>query len=386
MKPTVPPDSTTPADTSAPIAASRSAPPSPASRAASPTCAPSPSALSARASAAAAGASRARRSSTALATPRGTIAPTSSAAAAVGSMPRAASFVEQLADEERVAARHLEARADEPIVGLVGQPGGDQCADGRLRQGRWAQQLRGGIGNERRRLGRQRGIERPGGEDERERLPLEPARDERERARRRRVAPLQVVDHEHERRIGGEVGGEPVQAVLPRVAGIAGGWTWRRRPGGRGRSGEHVRGQRRRSRQPAVALAGVGLQQWALEELAHDPEREPLLELRRPRHKDAEAEVRRPHACLLEQPRLPHPRGALDDQGSPRPLPHGAQRGADALELVLALEQRGRPGKRGLVHAQIDRKPRTRPAQCSGVDVRGCARCAECRSGRPCLL
>ena len=170
------------------------------------------------------------------------------------------------------------------------------------RQGRWAQQLRSGIGNERRRLGCQRGIKRPGGEDERERLPLEPARDKRERARRRRVAPLQIVDHERERRIGGEVGGEPVQAVLPRVAGIAGGWAWRRRPGGRGRSGEHVRGQRRRSRQPAVALAGVGLQQWALEELAHDPEREPLLELRRPRGKDAEAEVRRPRACLLEQP------------------------------------------------------------------------------------
>ena len=105
-----------------------------------------------------------------------------------------------------------------------------------------------------------------------------------------------------------------------------------------------------RSRSPAV-----GLQQWALEELAHDPEREPLLELRRPRREDPEAEVRRPGARLLEQPRLPHPRGTLDDQGCPGSLAGGAQRGANALELVLALEQRGRPGKRGLVHAQIDR-------------------------------
>jgi hypothetical protein len=212
-------------------------------------------------------------------------------------------LVEELADEERVAARHLEARADEPIVGLVGQPGRDQCGDGRLRQGRRAQQLRGGIANERRGLGRQRRIERPSGQDERERLPLQPARDERQRARRGRVAPLQVVDHQHERRIGGEVGGEPVEAVLPRVAGIAGGWAWWRRPGvRRRRSGEHVRGQRRRSRQPAVALVAVGLEQWALEELLHDPEREPLLELRRPRRKDAEAEVRRRYAGLLEQP------------------------------------------------------------------------------------
>jgi hypothetical protein len=47
---------------------------------------------------------------------------------------------------------------------------------------------------------------------------------------------------------------------------------------------------------------GLSLQQWALEELSHDAEREPLLELRRPRGKDAEAEVRRAHAGLLEQP------------------------------------------------------------------------------------
>jgi hypothetical protein len=40
----------------------------------------------------------------------------------------------------------------------------------------------------------------------------------------------------------------------------------------------------------------------------------------------------------------------------PRSLAGGAQRGADTLDLVLALEQRGRPGKRGLLHAPIDRK------------------------------
>ena len=222
-------------------------------------------------------------------------------------------LVEQLADEERVAARHLHARAHEPLVGLVGQPVGDQCADGRLRQGRWTEQLHGGIADERRRHGRHRRIERPGGDDEPERLPLQPARDERERARRRRVAPLQVVDHEHEWRIDGEVRGEPVQAVLPRVAGIAGGWTWRRHPGRRrGRSGEHVRGQRRRSGQPAFALTGVGLEQWALEELAHDPEREPPLELRRARVEDAEAEVRRPlrvpPRAAVTSPSPRHPR------------------------------------------------------------------------------
>ena len=139
-------------------------------------------------------------------------------------------LVEQLADEERVAARHLEARADEPIVRLARTAGRRPARRPPPRvSGDRTQQLGGGIADERRRLGRQRGIERPGREDQRERLPLEPARDERERARRRRVAPLQIVDDEHERRIGGEVRGEPVQAVLPRVAGIARGRTGRRR-------------------------------------------------------------------------------------------------------------------------------------------------------------
>ena len=44
----------------------------------------------------------------------------------------------------------------------------------------------------------------------------------------------------------------------------------------------------------------------------------------------------------------------------------GAQRGADALELVLAVEQRGRPGKRGLVHAPLDHKPNTGPHNVRG--------------------
>ena len=77
-------------------------------------------------------------------------------------------------------------------------------------------------------------------------------------------------------------------------------------------------------------------------------------------------------ARLLEQPRLPDPRGALDDQGSAVALARGAQRGADALDLVLALEQRVRPGNRGPVHAPADRKraraaPRNVRGSMSGV-------------------
>ena len=64
----------------------------------------------------------------------------------------------------------------------------------------------------------------------------------------------------------------------------------------------------------------------------------------------------------------------------PPPLPAGgAQRGADALDLVLALEQHGRPGKRGRVHAPIDRRapgPRNVRGSMSGdvPDVRDAGR------------
>ena len=174
-----------------------------------------------------------------------------------------------------------------------------------------------------------------------------------------------------------EVRREPVQAVLPGVAGIAGGRTRRRRGARCGRCGEHLCGQRRRSRQPALALAGVGLEQRALEELAHDPERESLLELRRPRAEDATPRSGACEACLLEQPRLPHPRGALDDQGSSRSLPDGTQRGTDALDLVLALEQRSRLSDGGLVHAPVDRRPRDGPRAMFGGRCQGmCPMCA----------
>ena len=135
------------------------------------------------------------------------------------------------------------------------------------------------------------------------------------------------------------------------MSAIAGGRVWWRAGGRRGHSDEHFGGQRRSSRQPFVALGGIGLQQRALEELAHDPERESPLEFRRSCAEDPDAVIRGPHACLLEQPRLAHPGGPLDHQGSPNPPPRGAERGVDALQLVLALKQRGRLSEGGLIHA-----------------------------------
>src|SRR5204863_5023198 len=108
--------------------------------------------------------------------------------------------------------------------------------------------------------------------------------------------------------------------------------------------------------------------------------REALLELRGARCEDAEAELGRADARVLEQPRLPHARGSLDGERPARATRRVAKRGGDPLDLVLALEQRGRPGDGGLSHAQSMvggvRGPRNVRGSMSGYvpDVRGAVR------------
>ena len=59
-----------------------------------------------------------------------------------------------------------------------------------------------------------------------------------------------------------------------------------------------------------------------------------------------QAEFLRARARLVQQARLPHPRSGFDHQRSPVSAPGGVEHGADALDLVLALEQRDRPSHR----------------------------------------
>jgi hypothetical protein len=87
-----------------------------------------------------------------------------------------------------------------------------------------------------------------------------------------RVDPLGVVDDEHERPFGSEVGGQPVEAMDRREAG-AGGLSRARRVS------EHRLGERGGSDEHAVASGGVAVSEVGLEELAHDAERELTLEL-----------------------------------------------------------------------------------------------------------
>ena len=198
--------------------------------------------------------SRASRSSTVFATPRGTIAPISAAAAAVGSSPRAAASSSSspsrngLPPVTSIHASTKRARGSGPEARR------DQSADRRARQRR--------AGAAARRRDRSRSAAASGasaGSSGRvarisaSGWPPEPARDESERPHRRHVAPLKVVDHEHQRRVGRDIRGQPVEAVLPRITGVA----RRGRPAPTAIAGgarEHVGGKRGRARQPALTL------------------------------------------------------------------------------------------------------------------------------------
>ena len=140
-------------------------------------------------------------------------------------------LIQQLTEQERVAPGHLQTGGDEARMGFGAQTVGDERPDRRAGEGRGAEHLGGRIGGQRRRHRGVPGIQRAGGEDERQRLALQAARDERQRARRGPVDPLQVVDDQHQRRVGGEVGRQPVEAVLPGVRGVARGRSGRRRRG-----------------------------------------------------------------------------------------------------------------------------------------------------------
>ena len=88
---------------------------------------------------------------------------------------------------------------------------------------------------------------RAGAEHERDRQVLEPAREEAEEAQARLVRPLGVVDADEQRRVGGEVRAQPVEAVQAGVGGLV---------VARARVLEHRARQAGRAGQPAVALIG----------------------------------------------------------------------------------------------------------------------------------
>ncbi len=135
---------------------------------------------------------------------------------------------------------------------------------------------------------------------------LQPREHIGERAQRRRVGPVQVVDREEQRLLPGQPGEQPVQPVQH---GEAGGARRRveRRPRRRRVRLEHRRGQR--------GGAGEELRrEHRLQQLPDDAERQLALELAGPRDEHARAVGPRGRGGDLEQTGLADPGGAFDHQ------------------------------------------------------------------------
>ena len=237
---------------------------------------------------------------------------------------------EELAQQQRVAARGLEAGRGERRLRLPAEAVRDQPGHGRLAQGPRHDAERVRV---RRELGDEHGIDAglaaAQAQREHDPRPRQPAGDEREVAERRRVAPVEVVDDEQQPAVFGEVRGQPVEPVERGERAVARSRARRRQrlEDGRGRGGG--------AGQEPFALAG----QHGLEQLAHDPEREVALEMRaaarqRPHAQSAGAAVQ-----LVEQPALADPRGSLDDHG-PGQAPLPAQDLLERGQLALSLQQR----------------------------------------------
>ena len=180
---------------------------------------------------------------------------------------------------------------------------------------------------------------RPQRDHQRHRQLVEAPLEVGEEAQARLVRPLEVVDGEQQRPLGGQVGDEPVQPVQHGVARL-----------GLLRAGRHRPGQPdggRRERGRAVQQTGVARDR-ALEERAHDAEAEVALELAAARFEDGQAGRAGEARGLLEQPRLADPGRPLDRE---EPAAAAARRADERLQpvhLSLSLEQHEHRGSHPL--------------------------------------
>ena len=285
--------------------------------------------------------------------------------------------VQQLPDEQRVAAGGRVAGRAEGAVGFGTEPARDERADRLLRERAGAHVGGGGIVGD---LGQQRGVggrvAGAHGRGDEHRLALQAAHEVGEEAQARAVAPVQVVDLEQQRVLGGEVERQPVQAVQGGEGRVA--------ACGRAVLGaleDHARGR-------GGSREHVGIADDALEELADDAERELALQLARAGVEDERAVGDRAAPELGHQARLADPRRALDQHGAALALDRLLEQRVQQRDLAVALDQRSRGlrlddprhGRSGLarhggVIAQellVQRDERRRRASCRAPRAAGC--------------
>ena len=217
---------------------------------------------------------------------------------------------QQLPQQQRVARRHAVAGAHEGLRALT-ETLPHECP-GRLgREWRRPQPRHRGVEGD---LQQQRvvGLVLPGTprQDDQDRQPLEPLDQVGQEAERRAVTPLDVVDADQQRLLGGQVHGQPVQPVEHREAAVLTG------PGPQCflEDGGRARGSPGEQRVAAPGVAETGLEQ-----LPDRPEAEGLLQLAASRRQHPDAAGPGEPGALDEQARLADPRRPLDEDAPRRP-------------------------------------------------------------------
>jgi hypothetical protein len=226
---------------------------------------------------------------------------------------------EQLAQQQRVAGRCLQAGGGEGRGGIGSQRQGHEPADRRGAERRGPDRARRGAGElvEQLELGPR--LEGPLRDREHDREIGDPVGEVGKEAQRRRVGPVRIVDHEHERAVRGQVDGQPVQPVERGVEALAA----RAQLGGVERL-EQRRGEAGGSGQRPLSLLGREPREQRLEELADHTEGEIALELATAGAGRGVAEPAGDGERLAQQAALADARRALD---------HGNATGVDGRAL-----------------------------------------------------
>jgi hypothetical protein len=243
---------------------------------------------------------------------------------------------QQLAEQQRVARGRRVAGGEEQLGGFA-EPAADQLG-GALPGQRAGPDHRGGRVEQD--LGEQVVVLVPlaGTQcgEQQQRQPVQPAGQVDDEPQRGGVAPLQVVDGQHQRPLGGEPGGQPVEPVQHRERAL-------------GRLVQHVEHPAGAGRRPGQQpLPPLRVDQHRLEQLPDGAEPEGPFELAAPGTEHGQVLLGGQPAGLGQQPGLADARRPLDEQQLRGAGGEVGDRVPDDVQLVVAVDQvgRGRGGRR----------------------------------------
>ena len=223
------------------------------------------------------------------------------------------------------------ARGAERLLGVGSQPSAHELGHGGLAQRAGMHRDRHGIVGY---LGEQPGVGRllgraRGRRDEYVQA-FQPALEVRDETQRRLVTPMQVVDQQQQRSVGGDVRRDPEQAVENAEGDVGLGVAVIGRL-------EHPCRRLRGAGHPPRTVGGID--QEGIEQLPHDAERQFALEVAPTGGKHAETGALRRFTSRGEQSALPDPGRSLDQCQARPALERALNQILENTELAVALEQ-----------------------------------------------